>query len=220
MVVANRASSNNTLRPTDPRGVHVHGSISKLEVYPAWMSQNYSGSTVGPEDVKHTMGSRIRIHGLPNATNYITNLIMKEYNPYYSIPLQVSPYDYYVGVSGGNQNSQIEFESPQTATTLLANVNIEAGYFTPNGVEGKIVIHGGDLQSDGVLDYRWMPSSGVAEIVGHSGGTYNGEGVFSNSLNSYLYLPAGVDVSFRQPSDGATAALTGGVGLFISGSKG
>ena len=30
-----------------------------------------------------------------------------------------------------------------------------------------------------------MPSSGVAEIVGHSGGTYNGEGVFKNLRNPF-----------------------------------
>jgi len=130
---------------------------------------------------------------------------MKEYNPFWSIPH---------GADTAEMN--VDFRNEQGVVSYIADMAIEAGNVTTKQVMGTLNILEGSIQSAGVLDFRGLPQNGVAEVAGHCGGVLVGEGIFNNSLDSRIYPPAGVDVSFKIPTGGSTAAVTGGMSFFKS----
>ena len=210
MVIANQYQGPRNGGTGGTPSIVVQGDVTDLQIYPSAEVNEHQAFGVdlnNPDAGGEGQGTDVLLQCF-GTSDTLTKVTMHEYNPFHNILFGEQ------GATTGNL--QLDIRNVAGQTTTISELVANAGTFTVSRVQGTCNILEGDLQSQGILDFRTLPSLGSVEVVGHSGGSLQGEGIFMNSVDGQLYPPTGVDVSFRAPSGGATSALGGGLGIFMA----
>tara|TARA_Y100000034_G_C6872979_1_gene398842 strand:- start:141 stop:1655 length:1515 start_codon:yes stop_codon:yes gene_type:complete len=187
------------------------GEINSLEVYP---EENYNCI---PDQGCSSWGgkSKISLESFENnQTRGLTygTIHLKEYNSHHTIAFNKD-----------RKNLRVGFSNVGTSTTHVDTINVlnvDAGTFETDSISGKLNVLSGNIQIDGTMDFRAMNTGGEIEVAGTSGGIkgngVNDDGIFVASPDSTILPPAGSNVSFRELTGGATAAIQSSKGAALT----